>query len=132
MIFKVEGQCSQCQTKGKKISLESMNNHVDDISFLRDEFDYHICKNSDCEVVYFNIVSQFTLTQLNKEIGYKRASSENANICYCYNIKKSQLNVHTIDFIKSKMEEYPCACDIRNPYGSCCQSDIKKLLKKHS
>lgn len=130
MIFKVEGLCPNCKKKGKKISLLKMKNHVDDISFLRDEFTYYICKNSACETVYFSIVSQFTTAQLNKEVGYKNSSSANANICYCYNIKKSQLNEHIIGFIESKMEEYPCDCATRNPYATCCRSEVKKLLKK--
>lgn len=131
MIFKVEGQCPQCAQKGKKISLKKMKLHVDDLSYITDAFDYYICKNGSCEVVYFNIANQFLTSQLNKEVGYKHNSSDNALICYCYNITKSQLNEHTIGYIETKMEEYPCECAKRNPYGSCCMKEIKKL-QKHS
>ena len=127
MIFKQEGFCPKCATKGKHIALEKMLLHVDDISYLHEEFDYFVCKNNSCEVVYFNIINEFLTTQLNKSVGYKQSSSEDALICYCYNIKKAQLNEHTIDFIESKMEEYPCACEQRNPYGGCCLKEIKKL-----
>ncbi len=129
MIFKVDGQCPKCAKRGKKISLKKMKSHVDDISYIKEHFNYYVCKNSHCEVVYFNIMNEFLTHQLNKEVGYKKSSSSDATICYCYNIKKSQLNSNTIGYIKTKMEEYPCDCEKRNPYNSCCLNEIKKLLK---
>lgn len=130
MIFKVEGQCPKCAQKGKSISIKKMRHHVDDISFLHDEFEYYVCQNSACEIVYFNIINEFYTYQLNKEVGYKQSSSQEANICYCYNIKKSDLNEYTIGYIETKMEEYPCECKTRNPYGNCCKKHIKKLMKE--
>ena len=132
MIFKAQGQCPRCAQKGKKIALKKMRNHVDDISFLRDEFDYYICKNESCDMVYFSIVSEFTTFELNKEVGYKNSASNNANICYCYNLKKQDLNEYTIGFIETKIEEYPSACEERNPYASCCLGAIKKMQKSLS
>ncbi len=130
MIFKVEGQCPNCAQKGKKIARDAMIHHVDDIAFLRDEFDYFVCKNSHCDTVYFSIVSEFDVHQLNKEVGYKNSSTQKANICYCYNINKEELHTNTAGIIETKMEEYPCACEQRNPYGTCCLGEIKKLLKE--
>lgn len=132
MIFKAQGQCPRCAQKGKNVALKKMKHHVDDISFLRDEFDYYICKNESCDIVYFSIVSEFSTQQLNKEVGYKKSASDSANICYCYNIKKSDLNEHTLGFIETKMEEYPSSCGIRNPYGVCCTGAIKKMQKNLS
>lgn len=132
MIFKAEGICPNCHKKGKTTSLKKVRHHVDDISFLRDDFDYHICKNSDCNTVYFSINSQFNMKQLNKEVGYKNSSSEDALICYCYNIKKSDLDKNTLGFVQTKMDEYPCECEIRSPYHDCCQKEIRKLSKNQS
>lgn len=129
MIFKAEDQCPKCKIKGKKISIEYMINHINDISTLRNDFEYHICKNPKCEVVYFNIKNEYTTKELNKEVGYKNSSSSNANICYCYNIKKSELNEDVINTIKVKMKKSPCICEIRNPYSSCCMIEIKKLKR---
>jgi len=130
MVFKAEGICPKCKSKGKQVSKDSMLHHVDDISYIKEQFDYYICKNALCEVVYFNILNEYLYTHLNKEVGYKSFSTSNANICYCYNIKKQDLNEHTIGIIETKMDEYPCACEVRNPYGSCCRKEIKKLMKE--
>lgn len=129
MIFKQEGHCPKCASKGAKIAHKTLLLHVDDISYIHEEFDYFICKNSACDVVYFNIINEFLTSQLNKSVGYKQSSSKDALICYCYNIKKEQLNEHTLAYIETKMEECPCACEQRNPYGSCCLKEIKKLQK---
>lgn len=131
MQFKAEGQCPKCHTKGKVIALKKMINHVDDLSFIKDRFDYFVCKKSSCENVYFNISNEFTVDQLNKEVGYKQSSSEDANICYCYNIKKSELNEFIFELIEEKMEFFPSSCGIRNPYGKCCLVEIKKVLKEN-
>jgi excinuclease UvrABC ATPase subunit len=127
MIFKVQGVCPKCKGKGTKINLKSMQNHVDDISYIKD-FQYHVCMNKSCEVAYFNVQNEFLYTQLNKELGFKEYSSNNAHICYCYGIQKAQLNEHTLGYIDTKMEEYPSACSIRNPSGKCCKKYIKKML----
>lgn len=128
MYFKVLGQCSKCQSKGKKIALKRIFNHVNDISSLKNGVEYFICKTPACEVVYFSIKNEFLTTQLNKEVGYKNSSSKEASVCYCYNIKKYEINANTIEQIQTKMSETPCACESRNVYASCCQKEIKKLL----
>jgi hypothetical protein len=130
MIFKKEANCPNCQSKGKKISSKKMLNHIKDISAIDIIFQYYICKNEDCDIVYFNINNKFLTTQLNKEVGYKNSSSKKADICYCYDIKKDELNKNTLNKIEAKMQKFSCYCQIRNPYGKCCMSEIKKLMNK--
>lgn len=129
MIFKVEGLCPKCKSKGKSIKKQAMMNHVDDISFVKD-FDYYVCMESSCEVVYFNIQNEFLHTQMNKELGYKNYSSEDATVCYCYGLKKNELNEHSVGYLETKMEEYPRACGTRNPTGKCCKGYIKKMINE--
>lgn len=128
MIFKKEANCPDCQTKGKKISSKKILNHVKDISAIDIIFQYYLCKNPDCNIVYFNINNKFLTTQLNKEVGYKNSSSTKANICYCYDIKKDELDENTLNKIETKMQKFSCYCQIRNPYAKCCMSEIKKLM----
>lgn len=129
MFFKVEGICPKCSTKGKSVALNKMIIHVNDISKVDGNIEHYVCKNSSCDVVYFNIKSNFLVNDINKEIGYKDSASTNGAVCYCYGVKKSELNDSTIEMIESKMELVPRSCGTRNPYTVCCVGEIKKMLK---
>ena len=131
MQFLPMGICPTCKEKGTKVERSTLFYHISDISKIKDN-EYFICKNPNCETVYFSTSSLFTCKELNKEIGLKKSSSSDALICYCFNHKKSDVNSTTITDIESKMKNFGCKCEIRNPYAGCCMSGIKKFLKDKS
>lgn len=128
MLFSALGICSTCKEKGKRLDSSVLLYHVNDISKIQNT-EYFLCKNPECEVVYFSLENIFTCKELNKEVGFKNYSSAEANLCYCFNHKKKDIDEHTLGDIEEKMKTAGCKCEIRNPQGSCCLSGIKKFIK---
>lgn len=89
---------------------------------------YYFCSDPDCPVVYFGqddsvIEKAFVRT----EVGVKE-KSEDALVCYCYGITKSeaQNNPDTRQFVIEETRRKQCACESRNPSGKCCLADFPK------
>lgn len=131
MKFFTEENCPKCREKGTKIDKKVLTYHLDDISKIRDD-EYLICKNPECKIIYFALTHSFTCRELNKEVGFKNYSSQQANLCYCYNHKKSDIDENSIKKIQEKMKTIGCKCETRNPIGGCCMASIKKYLKQKS
>ena len=107
-----------------------MIHHVKDISKI-DNVTYSFCSTPECDVVYFHNKQVFTVNMVNKEIGLKISSSDQAVICYCYGYPKSELDDKGLmDKINIRIDNYGSRCDLRHPAGRCCTKDIKKILKE--
>lgn len=63
---------------------------------------------------------------------------DDPQVCYCFNFFTSDLREEiettgktTIpDFIRQKVKEKACACEIMNPQGSCCLGNVSQAVKK--
>ena len=133
-------QCPACGGKGKKvdsITLKAMLN----ISLLavRDT-PYFFCRTVDCEVVYFSGDSQqtFTKTQLREPVFQKEVHNEDVFVCYCFRhspatIQAELLNTGqstVIPEINAGIKAGQCACEVRNPQGSCCLGNVSQVVKQ--
>jgi hypothetical protein len=108
-----------------------MIHHVKDISKISGRT-YSFCSTPECDVVYFHGEKTFTGNMINKEIGLKSSSSDQAAICYCYGYPKSELGDKSLmNKINIRIDNYGSRCDLRHPAGRCCLKDIKKILQDH-
>ena len=95
------------------------------------------CATSSCQVVYFDndagIV--FDETQLTARVHAKHPSDENVPVCYCFghtirSIRENQArdgfrSVSTA--ITAEIRAGRCACEVKNPKGSCCLGDVVRV-----
>ena len=101
---------------------------------------YHFCANRDCDVVYYSDDSSqtFTTAQVRERVYQKEPESDNVLICYCFqhsavDIYKQFAQSHHVAIIadiKAGIHAGQCACDWRNPQGSCCLGNVTQLLKQ--
>jgi hypothetical protein len=90
------------------------------------EQDYYFCSDPDCDVVYFGHDDSVILKgQLRTKVGIKE-SSDDALICYCFGISKSEANKckQTKSFVIDNTKHSLCSCTTRNPSGRCCLKDF--------
>ncbi len=129
MLFRPK--CPHCKKSGKRVEHDTMLHHIKDISTLSKNR-YYYCASFECDIVYFNKHdAPYTTAMLNKEIGFKEGSSDQAAVCFCYHYMKSELyNPSIIEKINIRINNYGSRCDIRNPSGKCCLKDIKKVQKE--
>ena len=121
-----EGICPVCKTKGhsvKGVTVKRFSKKT-----LNDYTGFYFCENGNCDVIYFKI-NVFTLKKkdINTLVGLKEGKGL---LCYCFNktveeVKENKEKV--IEEIKKKIKELGCACEIKNPSGRCCLTDIKSF-----
>ena len=133
-------QCPVCGSKGKKvdsITLKAMLN----ISLVNvRDAPYFFCRAADCEVVYFSGDGQqsFTQAQVREPVYQKAPQNENVFVCYCFQhtpatIKAKLLNTGqstVIEEINAGIKAGQCACEVRNPQGSCCLGNVSQVVKQ--
>lgn len=132
--------CSRSGTKGKKVGTVTLHALVRDEyqGQIADDADYFFCDAQGCDVVYFTTDGRtITKPQLNVEVGVKEAAGERP-LCYCFGHSiasiKEELQVkgcsNALEDIRRKMKDNGCACEVKNPSGSCCLCTVSQALEQ--
>lgn len=98
--------------------------------------EYRLCRNRDCPVVYYSGEIQIEKSELRVPVNFKEAKYEGP-VCYCFN--------HTIASIRAEIQAKGhstaqamitqqikagrCACEVKNPAGTCCLGDVIRAVQ---
>ncbi len=102
--------------------------------------EYRFCADEQCAVVYFSTDGShlFTSADLRERVYQKERSTSTVWVCYCFRhtVGDVQTADHTtqqaiITDIVQGIQAGQCACDLRNPQGSCCLGNVRTLVKAH-
>jgi hypothetical protein len=100
--------------------------------------EYLFCKTQTCPVVYFSPDGEqiFGVEQVRERVYQKEPDSDNAFVCYCFrhtvgdiHAASSESRMAIVDDINTGINAGQCACDLRNPQGSCCLGNVRGLIK---
>jgi hypothetical protein len=131
--------CPQCNNIGKPVQGQTVKALLS-VS-LREVQDtkYFLCRTQSCPVVYFSADGKqiFTLGQVRERVYQKEPEAEDVFICYCFRHTVGNLHVASpeeriaiVDDINTGINTGQCACDLRNPQGSCCLGNVKAMIKR--
>ncbi|MCC6300433.1 MAG: hypothetical protein IT314_14160 [Anaerolineales bacterium] len=106
------------------------------IEVLRD-VEYRFCIDPNCVTVYYSAdgLQEFTENDLRERVYQKHPDDEDVLLCYCFQhaVKAVRTNgARVYAEIDRGVRNEKCACDIRNPQGSCCLGNVNKLVKRSS
>ena len=100
---------------------------------------YRFCLSAHCEVVYFDndTGSVFRKSDLTTRVGQKE-TADPIPLCYCFGFTTEDIRR---DLATSGKTEIPgiiakevraghCACEVRNPQGTCCLGDVAQAVKR--
>jgi hypothetical protein len=100
---------------------------------------YRFCSTPDCPVVYYSQdgAQTFLEPDLRERVYQKHAAEDGVLVCYCFrhttgSIKEEFVNNQAgsvVARITAGIQNGQCACDIRNPQGSCCLGNVKAFLR---
>jgi hypothetical protein len=102
---------------------------------------YRFCASPTCEVVYVSddLAQRFTTDQLREVVYHKAFDDDEQLICYCFRYTvgavrrgDSTARAAIMADITAGVQAGQCACDLRNPQGSCCLGTIRRVLKTAS
>jgi hypothetical protein len=96
------------------------------------------CPSADCDVVYFHAHGvRLTKADVRVRVGLKE-NEDPVPICYCFGFTEAMAGDEiratgkcTIpERISAEMKRELCACEVRNPQGSCCFANVTALVKR--
>lgn len=96
---------------------------------------YWFCASRDCPVVYFAAdAPAITRDQIHERVFQKEPMGD-VLVCYCFRYPVGLLQQIDQDQCAAILAEIVagtqhgrCACAIRNPQGSCCLGNVRRLL----
>ena len=135
----VTDTCPSCGQKGKAVEGQTVKAMLSiNLSHVTHE-PYLFCRTPDCPVVYFSAdgAQSFTVDQARERIYQKEPDADDVFICYCFRHTPGSIRAEVeatghssvIDAINAGTQAGQCACDIRNPQGSCCLGNVRAIVK---
>lgn len=131
--------CSECGQTGKPIGAQTVKallavslREIQDVSYL-------FCRTQTCPVVYFSADGEqtFTVEQVRERVYQKKPTLEDTFICYCFRHTVGELQAASMEDrlsilngINIGINAGQCACNLRNPQGSCCLGNMRTMVKQ--
>ena len=102
--------------------------------------EYRFCRDADCPTVYYSVdgMQTFVESDLRERVYQKHPQEKDVFVCYCFRHTVGEI-VADVDAIGGKrivpeidqgIKNGQCACDIRNPQGSCCLGNVNSVVKR--
>lgn len=137
-VTKAVENCPHCHQKGKSVGLETVKAMLNVSLELIHATHYHFCTTQTCPVAYFAADGQqvFTVADVRERVHQKAPLADDVFVCYCFRYTPSSLRGEiaatghstAVTSIAAGIQAGKCACEIRNPQGSCCLGNIKAVL----
>lgn len=132
--------CPACDEKGKKIDTNTIKAMLDISLHAMRHDGYAFCRSEACPVVYFALDGEQTLTEVDLRVAVhqKHPDDDDVFVCYCFRHTPGSIRSELVETGQSTVVETvtegtqggQCACDIRNPQGSCCLGNVRAAVKR--
>jgi hypothetical protein len=95
---------------------------------------YRFCPERDCGIAYFDRErdSIFDKHDLTVRVGQKE-TEDPITLCYCFDFTVADLRAQGASIpatITAEIKAGHCACEVKNPQGSCCLGNVSRALKR--
>lgn len=129
--------CPACSAQGKAVSVATVRALLRTSLRAVTHAAYHFCATPGCPVVYFTCDGgqRFTTDQLRERVFQKAPADPAALVCYCFQYTHTAVQeadaatrAQIVAEITAGVQAGQCACDIRNPQGSCCLGNVRRLV----
>ena len=128
--------CPECGQKGKPVQGQTVKALLSVTLRQVRPADYLFCRTQTCPVVYFSPDGgqTFTVEQVRERVYQKEPDADNVFVCYCFrrtvgDVRDAapEARAALVDDINTGISAEQCACDLRNPQGSCCLGNVRVL-----
>ena len=131
------GVCPSCGEKGKPVAVLTVKSLVRDHTRVPASISYSFCRTVDCDVVYFSDQVVFTKPDLKLRVGIKETANP-IPLCYCFDYSREDIRrdieatgqTSALEEIKAEVQAGFCACEVKNPSGTCCLGDITRAIQE--
>lgn len=130
--------CPTCGKHGKPVNTQTIKALLNVTLEILRPVPYRFCETPDCPVVYFaeNHSHRITEKQLRVRVHQKHLREGDVLVCYCFfhspdTIRAEitrQGSTDVVERVTALTKIDVCACDIRNPQGSCCLGNLRRVV----
>ena len=129
--------CPSCGKKGKSVPVLTVKSLVRDHPRVLASVSYSFCRTADCEVVYFSNQAAFTKPDLKVRVGIKE-TADPIPLCYCFDYSREDIyrdieatgETSVLEEIKTEVQGGFCACEVKNPSGTCCLGNVTRAIQE--
>jgi hypothetical protein len=128
--------CATCQQAGKRVEGQTVKALLAVSLRTISTAEYHFCRTATCPVVYFTMdgTQIFTIDQVRERVYQKEPGAADVLLCYCFRhtvgaVQGAPDPAHIVADITTGIQAGQCACDLRNPQGSCCLGNVRALIR---
>lgn len=132
--------CPVSGTKGIPVSLETVKALLTARALSRVVVSvaHRFCPEPSCDVVYFDEQGTgFGRCDVRVAVWQKETAGERV-ICYCFDENEAAIRHEigavghsgAVDRVRAHIAAKRCACDVRNPRGACCLSDLIAAVER--
>jgi hypothetical protein len=136
---RAQNACPNCEQTGKSVDGATVKSLLSlSLRQIRDT-QYFFCQNRACPIVYFSSdgVQAFRQADVRERVYQKEPDSDDVFVCYCFQHTVGEVRTASPDSraailadINAGIKAEQCACDWRNPQGSCCLGNVRGVIKQ--
>jgi hypothetical protein len=137
-VLRAINTCPECGKTGKPVQRQTVSAMLSVGLRVVQAMQYRFCGTRTCPVVYFSEHGEqmFTVEQVRERVYQKEPEVQDVLICYCFRHAVGDLRAASpeertaiIEDINTGINAGQCACDLRNPQGSCCLGNVRSIIK---
>jgi len=131
--------CRICGTSGKPVESVTVKALLTDTALARYEHAaYRFCPDATCAVVYFaETGTTFTTNDVRDRVWQKDPPGRRT-LCYCFGENEADIadeiertgHSSAVQRVRAHIAAKRCACEIRNPRGTCCLGDLLAAVER--
>jgi hypothetical protein len=132
--------CPVCGQKGKGVDTLTVKAMLAVSLHAIHPVGYGFCRTEDCLVIYFSLDGEQTMgeTDLRELIHQKHPNDDDVYVCYCFRHTPGSIRAElsktgqstVVETVTRGTQTDQCACEIRNPQGSCCLGNVRAAVKR--
>ncbi len=129
--------CPRCAQPGRRVERITLKALLKPDALERlSPVPHRFCPAPACEVVYFGPECIFIREDVNVAVFQKERPGERT-VCYCFDVTESDLRRELVEGgrptaserITDLIKADRCACEVRNPQGSCCLGNVTSVVE---
>jgi hypothetical protein len=101
----------------------------------RSESEHRFCPTPTCPIVYFGKDETFARAEVGAPVFQKETGSSRI-VCHCLAIEEDTIRAEvagrgtsaSAERIRALVEAGACACEVRNPQGTCCLGNVASVV----
>ena len=132
--------CPACQNVGKAVDSVTLKALLAVPLTEISDASYRFCKTPGCAIVYYaeDRTQRFDESALREVVFQKHPDGDDTFVCYCFrhtvgSIRREIEIKHSstaVEFTTIGIQAGRCACDLRNPQGSCCLGNVRTVVER--